>query len=178
MPKEFFDDEVKTSLAEKEAQLKSAQDTISNFESKEINFKQLKDLTEAEKAKLSSERLAEMQRAERLEAEIAAIKEQSKKEFMSSLIREQGLSQEDAQKVLLHMDLIKDEPSMGLDGTNDGIRKKFNLAYNAAKPTLSVQNPIYGVSSTGFGFIPGNGQEEKPWIDTDEAKNLASKLIR
>lgn len=184
MPKKLFDENGNEVLAYTEDEVKAKDDSLSEYqtklkdlEDKSINFKNFKDLTEEEKKKLTAAQLAERERAERLETQIADLKKNASEETLRSMITASGLNEVDGKKVLEYMNIIKDEPALGLDSnTADGLRKKFELAKNAAGPVLTQKpNPLFAAGgNSGFGL--DTGADNGDWTQSETFTKLSNKL--
>lgn len=154
-----------------------AQETIKTFEDKNINFKSFKELTEEEKSKLSAEKLAAMKEAQDLKDKIANIESSNRERTLKSAAKARGLTEEEYNSVMAHMNSISDNKELGYDSeTDEGLAKKFDAAMRIAIPNygIRVHNPITAGTS-GFGM--GGSEQQNSFADSEAGTSIVNKLL-
>lgn len=167
-------DEVKAIQDKAEAaarELEDAKSKLSKLESKEFNFKKLRDLTEEERKKLSTKEIELMQRQEDLENKTKGFVESQitafKDEALATLA---GDNEELRKKTLFHFDRIKDEAT-----NRDDIRRKMRDAYRLAQSDLSTSADPFAAAVGYSGGQAPTAKASTGEFNSDQ-KDLARKL--
>lgn len=134
-----------TEKATRDAELADVKEKLSKLETKDMNFKKLRDMNKEEKENLSSQQIELMQRQEKLEEEQKSFLEkqvQSHKDEASAVLA--GTDDDLRKKILFHYERIKDDAV-----SKDEVYKKMREAAILAKGENSGVNPLSALNYQG-----------------------------
>ena len=167
-------DEVKAIQDKAEAASKELEDArikLTKLESKDMNFKKLREMTETERKQLSTKEIELMQRQEDLESKTQGFVETQisthKDEALAVLA---GDNKDLREKTLFHYERIKDEAV-----SREDIRRKMRDAFRLAQDSVVSGNDPF---ATAMGYTGGQAPNAKP-ADGDlsaDQKDLTKKL--
>jgi len=162
--------EVKTKVEELQSQLDSVLQELDKYKRKDYNFKQLRDMTEEEKAKLSASELELRERQERLEAEQKEFKNNINKNYVEDALSLFSDGDKDlSEKIMFHYDRLIDKGE-----TKDQIIKKMKDAFTlATAQSHSGYSPVARAAGYQSPYIQSNKSKEPL---SDGQKSLGSKL--
>lgn len=188
-------DEVNTTLAQKEQEwqsqvsakeqeLANVRNELAKLENKDFNFSQLrklKDMSDEEKAALSSENLMLLKRQEALEEQISSFQSENLNSTKENALKlyTRGMSEEDANalKDKVEAALEKLRPANSKQELVENMRIAYTIATGGQAPSVQV-NP-FGMS----GFVSPTGPSgsldvnpNKPKGDPEKVKSLAGVL--
>ncbi len=165
---ELTAEQLKAQLAEKEAQLTAANEKLAKAADKEFNFKQLRDMTEDEKAKLSEREKEILQRQEKLEAETKSfVKQQVDTHQNDALAALAGDDKEARDRILFHYNRIVDTAV-----TREEIFAKMRDAAKIAMNGQISADPF----RSAVAYSGGMNQSHPKGELTSEQRDLAAKM--
>ena len=175
--KSFFDDdgneingdEVAELLATKEKALQDLEEKLKNVEqdSKLVNFKKLKEMSEEERAKFSAKELKDMEEKQALQEQINMIKTERYNDWRDSAMGK--YSDEERAIIEKNMDMIKDTDEVNLN-TKEGLVKKVEMA--AKISGVQYRDPMSSVN-----FMSGRPMDTKKTITVSSAlKELGDEI--
>lgn len=166
------DEEIKAVTDEKEKEISTLSEKLSKLENKEFNFKRLKDMTDAEREKLSTMELGLKQQQEKLEDEQRTFKETQVNEYKNYAFSTlAGDDKELRAKLELHFGRIDpDKPALTQNAIMERAREAYVLATGGKSEAPSGLSMAMGLS--------GSGGTQKPAGEglTEGQKDLASRL--
>jgi chromosome segregation ATPase len=156
---------VQEELATIKEELKQTKESLSRLSNKDMNFKKLRDMTEAEKEKLTATEMELKKRQESLEEEQRTWKEQVIESHKNDSLAVLAGDDEDLRKIiLLNYDRIKDDAT-----TKEQVAKKMKEAYLLSTEKAHSMNPLL---ATG-GLPPSSSKKNEI---TPELKDLAKRF--
>lgn len=150
-------------------ELKDKEDALAKIEndSKNINFKKLKEMTEEEKKKFTEKELKDKEEKEALLDQIESIKSERANDWKEMAMSK--YSEEERSIIEKNMDLIKDTDSVN-SNSRKGLMQKVEMA--AKISGITFRDPISDTNYMGGGPVK---PQEKSSV-SPELKSLASDL--
>lgn len=167
------EDEIKAMVSEKETELTTVKEKLAKLENKEFNFKRLKDMTDAEKEKLSGIELDLKQKQEKLEEDQKAFIEDQVKERKEYAFTSLAGDDKDLRaKLEFHFKrLDPDKPATTQEAIMARAREAYTLATGNSVQTRSQLSGAMGLQGTGMKAKAQNDITADP-----EAMELAAKM--
>jgi len=156
-------------LSEKEELLKTANDQLEKLASKELNFKKLRDMSEAEKEKFSTTELSYKQQIEKLEEEVGSFKKSYHDNIfqkkVSSFVGSDATLKEKVEKEYENINM----PS----NTEQEVEEKIKRAYVLATGKSPSPSPMF-YGTNNLGGLPPSGVKLSEV--SDDVKDLGKKM--
>lgn len=172
------DTEIAAARAEAEAAKAEAQKYQKVSAEKTENFKKLNDMTESEKALLSTEKIEAMKRAEAAEARVQVIEDKYNTDTQNRIKSdtESALARYHGGDTKLKEELEKNFKLINLEGTDTAtIQERARLAANMHKGSSERPNPLnYGFNGAAPQSAEKNKTEE--FLKSDKAKSAMKAM--
>lgn len=152
----------------KARELAETKERLAKLENKDMNFKKLRDMTDAEREKLTMTELELKKRQESLEEEQTSFKQQVMKSHMDDALAVLAGEDEEVRKKIMHnYERIKDDAT-----TKDEIFRKMKDAYKLTNDRSASINPL----NVAMGVVGNAPPKAKEGAWSDDLKELGSKF--